>query len=64
MGHQVSKSAIPKLLEMLQYRRQVNRKTLERSIATAAAGPSRSRAPLTGCATMAVAVNTVAAITT
>jgi Rhodopirellula transposase DDE domain len=31
MGHQVSKSAIPKLLEMLQYRRQVNRKTLESS---------------------------------
>jgi hypothetical protein len=31
MGHQVSKSTIPKLLEMLQYRRQVNRKTLESS---------------------------------
>jgi hypothetical protein len=29
MGHQVSKSTIPKLLESLQYRRQVNRKTLE-----------------------------------
>jgi hypothetical protein len=31
MGHQVSKSTIPKLLEQLQYRRQVNRKTLESS---------------------------------
>ena len=31
MGHQVSKSTIPKLLELLQYRRQVNRKTLESS---------------------------------
>ena len=31
MGHQVSKSTIPKLLGMLQYRRQVNRKTLESS---------------------------------
>jgi Rhodopirellula transposase DDE domain len=29
MGHKVSKSTIPKLLERLQYRRQVNRKTLE-----------------------------------
>ena len=29
MGHQVSKSTIPKLLAALQYRRQVNRKTLE-----------------------------------
>jgi hypothetical protein len=29
MGHQASKSTIPKLLESLQYRRQVNRKTLE-----------------------------------
>jgi hypothetical protein len=29
MGHQVSKSTIPKLLAVLQYRRQVNRKTLE-----------------------------------
>jgi hypothetical protein len=29
MGHQVSKSTIPKLLEALQYCRQVNRKTLE-----------------------------------
>jgi hypothetical protein len=26
MGHKVSKSTIPKLLEMLQYRRQVNRR--------------------------------------
>lgn len=31
MGHQVSKSTIPKLLELLQFRRQVNRKTLESS---------------------------------
>jgi hypothetical protein len=31
MGHQVSKSTIPNLLERLQYRRQVNRKTLESS---------------------------------
>jgi hypothetical protein len=31
MGHQVSKSTIPKLLEQQQYRRQVNRKTLESS---------------------------------
>ena len=29
VGHQVSKSTIPKLLEALQYCRQVNRKTLE-----------------------------------
>jgi hypothetical protein len=29
MGHQVSKSTIPQLLAALQYRRQVNRKTLE-----------------------------------
>ena len=29
MGHRVSKSSIPKLLGSLQYRRQVNRKTLE-----------------------------------
>jgi Rhodopirellula transposase DDE domain len=31
MGHKVSKSTIPKMLERLQYRRQVNRKTLESS---------------------------------
>jgi Rhodopirellula transposase DDE domain len=31
MGHKVTKSSIPKLLELLQYRRQVNRKTLEAS---------------------------------
>ena len=31
MGHQISKSTVPKLLETLQYRRQVNRKTLESS---------------------------------
>jgi len=31
MGHQVSKSTIPKLLEIVGYRRQVNRKTLESS---------------------------------
>jgi transposase len=29
MGHQISASSIPKLLERLKYRRQVNRKTLE-----------------------------------
>ena len=29
MGHQIAKSSIPKLLDLLQYRRQVNRKTLE-----------------------------------
>jgi hypothetical protein len=29
MGHQIAKSSIPKLLSHLQYRRQVNRKTLE-----------------------------------
>jgi hypothetical protein len=29
MGHKIKKSSIPKLLEMLKYRRQVNRKTLE-----------------------------------
>ena len=29
MGHKIRKSSIPKLLEMLKYRRQVNRKTLE-----------------------------------
>jgi hypothetical protein len=29
MGHQVAKSSIPKLLGLLNYRRQVNRKTLE-----------------------------------
>ena len=29
MGHKVSKSSIPKLLERLNYRRQVNRKTLD-----------------------------------
>ena len=28
-GHKVSKSRIPKLLRLLGYRRQVNRKTLE-----------------------------------
>ena len=28
MGHQIAKSSIPKLLALLQYRRQVNRKTL------------------------------------
>ena len=31
MGHQIGKSSIPKLLDVLQYRRQVNRKTLEGS---------------------------------
>jgi len=31
MGHQIGKSSIPKLLSLLQYRRQVNRKTLEGS---------------------------------
>jgi Rhodopirellula transposase DDE domain len=31
MGHQIAKSSIPKLLSHLQYRRQVNRKTLEGS---------------------------------
>jgi hypothetical protein len=31
MGHHVSKSSIPKLLVLLKYRRQVNRKTLEGS---------------------------------
>src|SRR5277367_3301543 len=31
MGHQVAKSSIPKLLGLLDYRRQVNRKTLEGS---------------------------------
>src|ERR1700687_3480793 len=31
MGHQIAKSTIPKLLNLLQYRRQVNRKTLEGS---------------------------------
>ena len=31
MGHRVSKSIVPKLLAALQYRRQVNRKTLESS---------------------------------
>jgi hypothetical protein len=30
-GHQIAKSSIPKLLEGLGYRRQVNRKTLEDS---------------------------------
>jgi len=30
-GHKIRKSSIPKLLEMLKYRRQVNRKTLEGS---------------------------------
>jgi hypothetical protein len=29
MGHKIKKSSIPKLLERLKYRRQVNRKTLE-----------------------------------
>jgi hypothetical protein len=28
MGHKIKKSSVPKLLEMLKYRRQVNRKTL------------------------------------
>jgi hypothetical protein len=31
MGHQISKSSIPKLLDRVGYRRQVNRKTLEGS---------------------------------
>jgi hypothetical protein len=31
MGHKIAKSSIPKLLELLKYRRQVNRKTLEGS---------------------------------
>ena len=31
MGHQIAKSSIPKLLGLLNYRRQVNRKTLEGS---------------------------------
>src|SRR5271166_3146393 len=31
MGHQIGKSSIPKLLGLLGYRRQVNRKTLEGS---------------------------------
>jgi hypothetical protein len=31
MGHTIAKSSIPKLLELLKYRRQVNRKTLEGS---------------------------------
>ena len=31
MGHKIRKSSIPKLLEMLKYRRQVNRKNLEGS---------------------------------
>ena len=31
MGHQIGKSSIPKLLGMLKYRRQANRKTLEGS---------------------------------
>ena len=31
MGHRIGKSSIPKLLGLLQYRRQVNRKTLEGS---------------------------------
>ena len=31
MGHRIAKSSIPKLLGLLQYRRQVNRKTLEGS---------------------------------
>src|SRR5271169_512031 len=31
MGHQIGKSSIPKLLGLLKYRRQVNRKTLEGS---------------------------------
>jgi hypothetical protein len=31
MGHQIGKSSIPKLLGLLNYRRQVNRKTLEGS---------------------------------
>ena len=31
MGHKIKKGSIPKLLELLKYRRQVNRKTLEGS---------------------------------
>jgi hypothetical protein len=31
MGHRIAKSSIPKLLDLLQYRRQVNRKTFEGS---------------------------------
>jgi hypothetical protein len=31
MGHRIAKSSIPKLLDLVQYRRQVNRKTLEGS---------------------------------
>lgn len=31
MGHKIKKSSVPKLLELLKYRRQVNRKTLEGS---------------------------------
>jgi hypothetical protein len=31
MGHRIAKSSIPKLLEVLEYRRHVNRKTLEGS---------------------------------
>jgi hypothetical protein len=31
MGHRIAKSSIPKLLDLLQYRRQVNRKALEGS---------------------------------
>ena len=31
MGHRIGKSSIPKLLGLLKYRRQVNRKTLESS---------------------------------
>ena len=31
IGHQIGKSSIPKLLGLLKYRRQVNRKTLEGS---------------------------------
>ena len=31
MGHRIGKSSIPKLLDLLDYRRQVNRKTLEGS---------------------------------
>ena len=31
MGHKIGESSIPKLLGLLKYRRQVNRKTLEGS---------------------------------
>jgi hypothetical protein len=31
MGHQIAKNSIPKLLDLLQYHRQVNRKTLQGS---------------------------------